>query len=68
MMMYSVPHFCKYFGSSTGHNRFYFHITEHFCNLFVSFFYRPSDSSSRSDIIFDNGDESIDEMSQVALY
>lgn len=25
----------------------------------------PSDSSSRSDIIFDNGDESIDEMSQV---
>lgn len=27
--------------------------------------WRPSDSSSRSDIIFDNGDDSIDEMSMV---
>lgn len=34
---------------------------------YVVFPFRPSDSDSRSDIIFDNGDESVDEMSQVSL-
>lgn len=37
------------------------------CKIDFIFFHpsRPSDSDSRSDIIFDNGDESADEMSQV---
>ncbi|CAJ1073779.1 eIF-2-alpha kinase GCN2 [Xyrichtys novacula] len=34
-------------------------------DVFGASFLRPSDSDSRSDIIFDNGDESLDEISQV---
>lgn len=36
--------------------------------LFLFFPLRPSNNDSRSDIIFDNGDESMDEMSKVPMF
>lgn len=68
MRMSLVLLFCMYFLFNCSKSvKIFLHKDVHqFLCLFFSL--RPSDSDSRSDIIFDNGDESVDEMSQVCLF